>query len=431
MALLGLYRALTVAAGPLAGLYLARRHRLGKEDSARLDERRGRSTRPRPPGPLVWINAASVGEAASMLALVDRLLAERRVSVLITTGTVTSARLLESRLAAERVVHQFAPLDHPLYVKAFLDHWRPDLAIWVESELWPNLIVASRARRVPLLLLNARMSARSFRGWRRLPSVIRPLLDGFDLCLAQDPLQAERLRQLGARRAQCVGNLKSAAAPLPVSEPELARLAAEIAGRPLWLAASTHDGEEEIVADAHLAARRAHPALLTLIAPRHPGRADKIAAMLRERGLSLARRSMSEPITERTEIYLADTMGELGLFYRLAGIAFIGGSLARMGGHNPYEAAQLDCAILHGPDMSNAAAGARALAGANAAATIHDAEGLAGWVSRLLSDPRERARRAAAAFEIADANGIVLDAVLERIAPWLDRLAAHADPVPA
>jgi 3-deoxy-D-manno-octulosonic-acid transferase len=426
MNLLSVYRGLTVAAGPFVGIYLARRVRRGKEIPARLDERRGKASLARPKQPLIWVHAASVGETASMLAVIDRLLCERpEIVVLMTTGTVTSARLLADRISTNRVIHQFAPLDHPAYVERFLDHWRPDLALWVESELWPNLIKAARTRGIPLLLVNARISARSFRNWRRFPSLVRPLLAGFDLCLAQDPVQAERLRQLGARRALCVGNLKSAAAPLPVSEPELARLARQIAGRPIWLAASTHEGEEEIVADAHLDLKRTHPAILTIIVPRHPARGDGIATRLHSRGLSVACRSLSQPILETTDIYLADSLGELGLFYRLAGIAFIGGSLVPSGGHNPYEAAQLDCAIMFGPDMSNAAAIARTLKRAKAAQTVRDAAEVATTVSHLLGNPRARARRAAAAMEIVEDNRIVLDAVLERLAPWLDRVTPH------
>ena len=284
---------------------------------------------------------------------------------------------------------------------------------------------------IPLLLLNGRMSARSFRGWQCLPGIIRPLLGSFDLCLAQDATHADRLERLGARRALCVGDLKSAAAPLPVAPAELNRLAAQIGDRPLWLAASTHEGEEAIAADAHRALQRDVPAILTLIAPRHPARAASIAAMLRAKGLAVARRSEQHAIAGTTDIYLADTLGELGLFYRLSGIAFIGGSLVPMGGHNPLEAALLDCAILHGPDMSNAAGLARALATAGAAEIVRDAEALAGGVGRLLRDPAERARRAAAAMAVAESNRGVLDAVMESIAPWLDRLAANADPVPA
>ena len=427
MSALRLYRAVTTALGPLVILYLLRRMARGKEDRARFAERRGVASRPRPDAPLVWIHAASIGEAVSMLALIDEILAAHpALSVLVTTGTVTSARLLATRLPEGRAWHQYVPVDRPAYVRRFLDHWRPDLALWVESELWPNLVTATQARGIPLLLINGRMSQGSFTRWQRWPGIINPVIGAFDLCLAQDMVQAERLRQLGARRALSVGDLKSAAGPLPVSEPELAKLAAQAAGRPLWLAASTHEGEEAIAAAAHHRLREHWPDLLSIVVPRHPARASSIAAMLRERGLHVARRSAGEAIDAAVEVYLGDTLGELGLFYRLAGIAFVGGSLVPSGGHNPLEAALLDCAVLHGPDMSNCAAIARDLAAAGAALTVRDTDELAASLSRLLADPAERARRAAAGLDVAADNRAVLDAVMERIAPWLERLTPHA-----
>lgn len=427
MSTLRLYRALTTVLGPLVILYLLRRMARGKEDRARFAERRGNAGRGRPEGPLVWVHAASIGEAVSMLALIDEIVATHpALSVLVTTGTVTSARLLATRLPEGRAFHQYVPVDRPAYVRRFLDHWRPDLALWVESELWPNLVMATQARGIPLLLVNGRMSQASFARWQRWPAIINPVIGAFDLCLAQDAVQAERLRQLGARRALSVGNLKAAAGPLPVSEAELAKLAAQAAGRPLWLAASTHEGEEAIAAEVHRRLKERWPDLLTIIVPRHPARAAGIAALLRQRELRLARRSAAETIDPTVEIYLGDTLGELGLFYRLAGIAFIGGSMVPSGGHNPLEAALLDCAVLHGPDMSNCAAIARDLAAAGAALTVRDAEEFAAALARLLADPAERARRAAAGLDVAADNRAVLDAVMERIAPWLERLTPHA-----
>ncbi len=424
---LRLYRALTTLLGPLVSLYLIRRLARGKEDGARFGERRGKTSLARPEGALVWVHAASIGEAVSMLALIEALTVERpAVSVLVTTGTVSSARMLASRLPPGRAFHQYVPVDRPSYVRRFLEHWQPDLALWVESELWPNLITAAAARDIPLLLVNARMSQQSFDGWRRWPKLIAPVIGAFDLCLAQDVVQAERLRQLGARRALCVGNLKAAAGPLPASAAELAKLAQQAAGRPLWLAASTHEGEEQAAAAAHRALKQRWPDLLTVIVPRHPARASAVAALLGGEGLRVARRSLAEEIAPDTDIYLGDTLGELGLFYRLAGIAFVGGSLVPRGGHNPLEAALLDCAVLHGPDMSNCAAIARDLAAAGAALAVRDADALAVAVARLLADPAERARRAAAGLEVAADNRAVLEAVMERIAPWLDRLTPHA-----
>jgi 3-deoxy-D-manno-octulosonic-acid transferase len=418
-----LYRALTWPLAPLVLLYLKRRRRRGKEDGARLRERLGFARDARPAGPLVWIHAASVGEATAMLRLIERLLETRpELEILVTTGTVASARLLEKRLPA-RARHQFVPVDLPGWTGRFLDHWRPDLALWVESELWPNLVLATHARGVPMMLVNGRLSARSYRRWRWSPGLIGPMLGAFAQCLAQDREQAERLRRLGASNVAAVGDLKAAGARLPVDQAQLRRLRRQVGSRPLWLAASTHAGEEEIAAAAHLRLAAEHPGLLTIIAPRHPARAEALAAMLDRRGLRVVRRSQGDPVIGETEIYLADTFGELGLFYSLAGIAFIGGSLCGKGGHNPFEAARLDCAVLHGPDMSNCVGMAAALAAAGAAEIVTGADELARAVAALLADRPLRAARCAAAARAAAAGQGILDTVLARLAPWLDRLA--------
>ncbi len=418
-----LYQALTRPLAPIALVCLRRRRRNGKEDALRFCERQGIPGLPRPIGPLVWIHAASVGEATAVSSLIERLLHERpALGILVTTGTVASARLLEERLPPG-ARHQFVPVDLPHWVARFLDHWRPDLALWVESELWPNLVLATHARGIPMALVNGRLSARSHSRWRWWPGMIEPILGAFALCLAQDAQQAERLRSLGAQRVENVGDIKAAASALPVDRAELSRLRERIGPRPLWLAASTHAGEEEAAAAVHRGLAASHPGLLTIIAPRHPARADAIAEMLAAHGLRVARRARGEPIAGDIEVYLADTMGELGLYYSLAGIAFIGGSLAAKGGHNAFEAARLDCAVLHGPDMSNCAAMAAALAAAGAAETVANADGLARSVSALLGDPALRARRAAAGARAAAAGLGVLDAVLDRLAPWLDPLA--------
>jgi 3-deoxy-D-manno-octulosonic-acid transferase len=418
-----LYRAATPPLGPLVNVYLKRRLKRGKEDPVRFRERQGLPGKGRPPGPLVWIHAASVGEATAMLALIERLLRERpAIQILVTTGTVTSARLLENRLPP-RAWHQFVPVDLPHWIGRFLDHWRPDLALWVESELWPNLILETHARGIPMVLLNARLSARSYMRWRWFPGLIRPVLGAFALCLAQDRVQGERLRRLGARSVAMAGDLKAAADALPVDWLQLKSLRQQIGRRPVWLAASTHVGEEEIAADAHRELALTRSDFLTMIVPRHPARGDAIARMLTDRGLRLARRRHGEPITGRTDIYLADTMGELGLFYAVAGIAFVGGSLVPKGGHNPFEAARLDCAVLHGPHISNCSGMATDLEAAGAAETVSNASELALAVSALLADPDLRAERAAAGRRVAASGVGVLDAVLTRLAPWLDQLA--------
>ena len=426
-----LYRTLTRPLGPIAAAYLAQRRRHGKEDPKRFRERRGVASAMRPQGPLVWMHAASVGEATAALGLIERLLASRPgVAILVTTGTVTSARLLATRMPAP-VRHQFVPADLPHWVRRFLDHWRPDLALWIESELWPNLVLLTHARGIPMILVNARLSARSYDRWQRWPGLIRPMLRAFDLRLAQDQQQTDRFRSLGARRVAMLGDLKSAAAPLPFDRSQLLELRIRIGPRPVWLAASTHAGEEEVAVRVHSELVPRFTGLLTIIVPRHPLRAEAIAAMLSAHRLRVARRARGEPITESTDVYLADTIGELGLFYRLSGIAFIGGSLVGSGGHNLFEAARLDCAILHGPDMSNCAGMAAALTAAGAAETVTDANTLACAVAALLADRRLRDERAAAAARIAAAGSAILDSVLERLAPWLDRLAPERDAAPA
>jgi 3-deoxy-D-manno-octulosonic-acid transferase len=418
-----LYRAATPSLGPLVRVYLKRRLKRGKEETVRFRERQGLPGKVRPPGPLVWIHAASVGEATAMLALIERLLRERpALHILVTTGTVTSARMLDTRLPSA-AWHQFAPVDLPHWIGRFLDHWSPDLALWVESELWPNLVLGTHARGIPMVLLNGRLSARSFTRWRWFPGLIRPVLGAFTLCLAQDDQQAERLRSLGARRVAMAGDLKAAADALPTDALQLEILGRQIGRRPVWLAASTHPGEEEIIAEVHRELSMIHSNLLTMIVPRHPARGDAIARMLTDRGVRPVRRSHGDPITDRTDVYLADTMGELGLFYALAGIAFVGGSLVAKGGHNPFEAAKLDCAVLHGPHVSNCAGMMAQLDAAGAADTVSNAGELAAAVSALLADPHLRAERVAAGRLVAAAGLDVLDAVLARLAPWLDRLA--------
>jgi 3-deoxy-D-manno-octulosonic-acid transferase len=416
-----LYRAATTLATPLVLAALVWRRRRGKEAPMRFGERLGFPGLARPQGPLVWIHAASVGEATSVLALIQRILQDRPgLEILLSTGTVTSAHLIEPRLPAG-VRHQFVPVDLPGAVDRFLDHWRPDLAIWVESELWPNLVLATHRRGIPMALVNARLSARSHARWLAMPGLARRMLGGYALCLAQDEVQARRFRQLGAD-AESVGDLKSAAEELPADPAALAELRQAIGGRPVWLAASTHAGEEDAAVVAHNLVAAAHPGLLTILAPRHPVRGETIAAALRREGLGVARRSLGEPIGPDTDIYLVDTLGELGLFYRLSGIAFVGGSLVDRGGHNPFEGARLDCAILHGPFMGNCVAMAAALAVAGGAEPVGDGQMLGAAVSRLLSEPQTRTARAEAAARAAAASLGTLDTVAARLDPLLDRL---------
>ncbi|MFZ2466819.1 MAG: 3-deoxy-D-manno-octulosonic acid transferase [Parvibaculum sedimenti] len=404
---LAAYRLATRALGPALPLLLALRMRRGKEDASRLAERCGIPSLDRPDGKLVWIHAASVGESLSVLPLIDRLIAAN-LHVLITTGTVTSAHLMGERLP-EGAIHQFAALDHPDYAARFLDHWKPDLAVWVESEFWPNLIVATHERGIPLALINARITQRSFEGWQRFPRFIANLLDRFSLLLAQDEASARRLEGLSAHMVGIPGNLKHDAAPLTADEKELAALRAAIDARPIWIATNTHEGEEKAAADAHQALASSHPGLLTLIVPRHPARGTAIAAELKKRGFNVAQRSLGEAISLATDIYLADTLGELGLFYRLADIAFIGGTLTNTGGHNPFEPARLHSALIAGPSDFNFSESYASFEKADALIRIEDASTLAKAVARLLDDAAERTRRSDAAEIIASTSSGATD----------------------
>ena len=420
--MLSLYRLVSDGGAPLIRLYLWLRKARGKEDEARFGERLGFPGRERPKGALCWAHAASVGESLSLLPLIARLIAERPgLNVLVSTGTFTSARLMADRLPAG-AFHQYIPVDRIAYVRRFLDHWRPDVALWAESEFWPNLLVETSARNIPLILINGRISPRSFSGWQRFGGLIKEVLGKFDLCLGQSDTDAERLRQLGALNAKSVGNLKFSVPPLPVEEGILSKLLDVLRARPRWLAASTHPGEEDMAAAVHRRLAGEHPGLLTVIVPRHPDRGAKIAARLRRQGLDVAMRSAGDGIKPETDIYLADTMGEMGLFFRFVGIAFMGKSLVPLGGQNPLEAAKLDCAIIHGPHMMNFENIAARLDKAGAAIEVEDEKALGDAVERLLGDEAERDRMAAAANDMAVAEAGVLDAVLDELRLFLDPL---------
>ena len=420
--MLSLYRAATVLGTPLVRLYLAARMARGKEDRARFGERLGRPSRPRPDGPVVWAHAASIGESLSMVPLVERLLGERPgLRILFTTGTVTSAGMMAERLP-EGAFHQYVPVDRLGYVRRFLDHWRPDMVLWAESEFWPNLVTESADRGVPVVLINGRVSPRSFAGWRRAPGFIGRLLGGFALCLGQAEIDAERLRRLGAKNAKSVGNLKFAAPPLPADHKALQQLTTALGDRPRWLAASTHPGEETVVAGVHRRLTADHPGLLTIIVPRHPERGAAIAATLRTGGHSVARRAAGEAIAAATDIYLADTLGELGLFFRLADVVFMGKSLVPLGGQNPIEPARLGCALIHGPHMANFEDMAARMRETGAAVEVADETALAVAVAGLLDDGDQRRRSIAAARAFADGEAHVLDAVMAELTPFLDAL---------
>ncbi len=420
-AALSLYRLLGRAAGPIVRGHLRRRAAGGREDSTRVGERLGIPGMQRPDGPVVWIHGASVGESLSALPLIERIRRDwPKARVLVTTGTVTSARLMKDRLPGG-VLHQYIPVDLPGAVRRFLDHWSPALGLIIESELWPNLLSQAKARGMELVLVNGRMSATSYAGWRRVRPLAVHLLGLFDLVLAQSEEDRARFENLGAQGARCQGNLKFAAAPLSADADHLRDLQTALGGRPRWLAASTHPGEEEIIARVHAELAPKHPKLLTIIVPRHPARGRDIAARLRTAGHGVARRGAGESPTQTTDIYIADTIGELGLWYRLCKIVLIGGSLVPKGGQNVLEPARLGCAIMCGAHMSNFHRVAQDMANAQALRYVTDEATLAATVAELLHDATAREALATAAAKFAAAEAGVLDEIVVALAPHLDR----------
>ena len=384
--LLKAYRALTSLAVPFTPLILAWRTRRGKEERGRRPERYGLASAPRPPGFLAWFHAASVGETNAALPVIETIAADRpEIRLLLTTATVTSARLARTRLP-RGVLHQYVPLDNLIFVQRFLRHWRPDLAVLVEAEIWPNLVLETKALGIPLLLINGRMSVSTFKRWRRRPGLSRPLFSAFDLVLAQNGRLADRFAQLGVVKALDVGNLKADAPPPPADLPGRRKLDAALAGRTVWLAASTHQGEDEIVTAAHHRIRTAHPNLLTVIVPRHPERGPLIAEQLRAVGLKVVLRSEGRMPKPDTDIYVADTIGELGLFYALAPVAFVGGSLVDRGGQNPVEPVKLGAAVLTGPNWQNFRDSYGELLRAGGCKQVRDAASLAEAALDLLGD---------------------------------------------
>lgn len=419
-----IYKVLTAVGEPFVRLLLARRRKAGKEDPARWPERQGQASRSRPSGRLVWAHAASVGESLSLLSLIDRMLAEDpALHVLVTTGTVTSARLMSQRLPA-RAFHQYFPVDVPRFARRFLDHWRPDGVLWAESDLWPNMLAEIKQREIPAVLVNARMSPRSFTRWLRLSRLAVFFLSSFDLCLAQNEAEAGRYRALGAAPVEAPGNLKYAAEPLPVNDADLDGFKAAVRGRPAWIFASTHPGEEEMAGRIHKILAARHPGLLTVIVPRHPARGDEIERKLKAEGLLVVRRGDGKALPgPDCSVYLADTLGELGLFYRLGLANVIGGSFVPHGGHNPVEPGQLGGIIFFGPHMHNFDTIVRDFLDAGAAQSLPGETALAEALDRVFSQPSSCTGMAGRALDLARSRMNVVDTVFQLIDPVLKRAA--------
>lgn len=426
---ISLYRAATVLAGPAVPLLLRRRQARGKEDPARRGERLGQASQPRPDGPVIWLHAASVGESLAALPVIDRLLdADPARHVVVTTHTLTSAGLMGERLPF-RAIHQVSPLDRPSYVTRFLDHWRPDAAIWMESELWPNMLCALGEREIPAALLNARMSARTAARWRRFNGTWQRMMTAFSLVQPSSARAAEMLTSLGTPRLAPAGNLKYAGAAPPVDTDALAALRRAIDGRPTWIAASTHAGEEAAILAAHRQVREGTADALLILMPRHPNRGDDVAGLIADpapgpgQGTAPPRRSDGDLPSRDQPTYLADTLGEMGTLLSAADVAFIGGSLVPVGGHNPLEPARLKRPILSGHAVDNFADIYQSLAQAGGARLVGAGE-LAPAIVDLLSNPSQAAAMVAAADTVVDRQASLLDEVMAVLSPLLPPIAA-------
>lgn len=366
----GLYRLVARGLPLVAPAILRRRILRGKEDPARWREKLGEATQPRPAGRLVWLHAVGLGEVLALRGLIAAMAAqEEDLGFLVTSSARSSAQVMAANLPP-RTIHQFLPLDAPRYLRRFLAHWRPDLSIWAEQDLWPNAVIEADRAGIPLALVNARMNAASFVRRSRARGLYADLLRRFRLVAAQDAGTAQHLGALGAASLRVTGSLKAAAPPLAADAAALAALRQATAGRNLWLLASSHPEDEAVAFAAHRDRLAADPDALLVIVPRDPPRSETILGAARAMGLTAARKSDAPLPAGATQVHVVDAFGELGLWYRLAPVALIGGTFGPVEGHNPWEPAALGCAILHGPHTANFAADFAVLDGAGAALPV-------------------------------------------------------------
>ncbi len=422
---LRIYRGFGMVLYPFMGPFLRLRASKGKEDRKRRYERYGYPSADKPAGPIIWFHAASVGESMAVIPVIEHV-NSLGISTIMTTGTVTSAKVVRQRLPRGSF-HQYVPLDLKPALQRFLDHWQPDAAIFTESEIWPMTILELAQRNIPRILVNARMSDRSFKRWKNASGLAETLFENFSYVIAQSELDAERFRKLGARPVDVSGNLKVDTNALPFDEVEFNLLNSRVEGRPCWVAVSTHEGEEESVGKIHLALKKKFPNLLTIIVPRHPDRADGIVAMLRENKLKVAQRSQNESIEGQTDIYIGDTIGEMGLFLRLAKIAFVGKSLKSEGGQNPLEPAMTGTAIISGKHVKNFRDAYKNLLEAGAVRLVADEKMLAANVAYLFLNPSEREKMTKAAFKTIEEMRGALDKTNRALDSYLFPLTVKRD----
>ena len=426
--MLKIYQKITVKCGALFDKILELRLKANKEDPKRISERQGNPTLPRPDGTLIWIHAASVGEAQSTLILIKSITdIKPDAQFMITSGTVTSAKLMAERLP-DNAFHQYYPLDRPDWVNSFIEHWKPDMILWMESELWPNMLGAIKAAKIPALLVNARLSNKSYNAWNLCSGMAKELLSTFEIILCQTTQDQARFEKLGAPKAVTTDNVKFSAAPLPISNTNLEKMQTAIADRPTWVFASTHDGEEQLACRIHQTLKQKVPNLLTIIVPRHPERRDDIMATCKTMKVHATLRTDDKNLpTSETEIYVADTLGELGLFYTLSQIAVIGRSFSNDGGggHNPIEAAQMKCAVLTGPNVQYQQQLFNEMFAVNAAYQLDDKTELLQALRTLFDDEQMRHDAIARAEKFAGKKTGVIKTVMENITPVLNRISTR------
>lgn len=400
--------------------YVNKRKQNGKEDIERFNERVGRPKHERPEGKLFWFHGASVGESISMLPLIQKLLEEYKdAHVMVTTGTITSAEIMKKRLP-ERAFHQYIPLDNPVFTTRFVKYWHPDVVLWFESDFWPAILNSIKRKNIPLILVNGRISNKSFKRWQQFDYISKELLGCFTFCLGQSEEDAYRLRVLGAKDTTCLGNIKYAALPLPVDEKKKKDIVEQINNRPFWLVSSTHNDEEFKIGRFIKKLQDVKPDLLTMIAPRHPHRGEEIQEKLtKEYNLKVALRSKGEKITKETDVYIADTIGELGIWYSISDLVFIGGSLIPHGGQNFIEAARDKAAVVVGPHMFNFNDAMNRAKKVDAITQVNDVIDLEEEIIRLLSNDELRAAKASLAYNWANGETKVLDGILDKVKSYL------------
>ena len=414
---LSIYRFVSYLSYPFVRVLLLVRKKKGKEDLIRGRERMGYYTKSRPEGRLIWLHGASVGECLSMMPLVNYLVTLENTQVMVTSGTVTSANLMEKRLP-QGAFHQYVPVDLPMYTTRFIKHFHPDLAFFFESDFWPNMLMDAHKAKIPMILLNGRISDKSFKSWQRALFFIRPLLKMFTFGLGQTKEDARRMEALGFSKTDCVGNIKFSAVPAPYNEEELQKIRNQIGPRFAWLAGSTHDDEEMQAAGIHQKLKQKYADMLTIIVPRHPERCDELERKMQNIGLTVHRRSRGEDMN--ADIFLGDTIGEMGLFYRLADFVFVGGSLVKFGGQNMLEPMRIGACTFIGPYAFNFKEIVQRAKQANALVEVKDADDLAKTLDELKNSPDKVKEICQVGQEFANSETKVLQRVVDVLTPYLE-----------